>query len=97
MVAKGFTQKFGTDYNKVFVPIARSESVWGLLVKASLEKMKVTHYDFETAFLNSDLPEELYMKQIEGFECADKQLVLRLHKSIYGLFQTAHDWNLCVT
>lgn len=53
----------------------------------------VHHMDVKTAFLNSELKEEIYMKQPPGFESQGKQLVCRLRKCIYGLKQAAKAWN----
>ena len=62
----------------------------------------VTHFDLElhqmdvkTTFLNDDLDEEVYMKQLEGFFSSDyEHLVCKLNKSIYGLKQASHQWYL---
>lgn len=93
LVAQGFTQKFGTDYDQVFAPVARNTTLRILLSVASKEKFIVHHMDVKTAFLNSKLKEEIYMKQPPGFENGNKKLVCRLKKCIYGLKQSAKEWN----
>lgn len=93
LVAQGFSQKFGTDYDQVFAPVARQTTFRILLSVASKENCMVHHMDVKTAFLNSKLKEEIYMKQPPGFESEKKNLVCRLKKSIYGLKQAAKAWN----
>lgn len=93
LVAQGFLQKFGTDYDQVFAPVARQTTFRILLSIASKENYMVHHMDVKTAFLNSKLKEEIYMKQPPGFEVENKNLVCRLKKSIYGLKQAAKAWN----
>lgn len=91
LVAQGFSQKFGVDYDEIFAPVARTSTLRMLLSVAGTRNYTVNHYDIKTAFLNGTLNEEIYMKQPPGFEQGSK--VLRLRKSIYGLKQSAHVWN----
>lgn len=93
LVAQGFSQKFGTDYDQVFAPVARQTTFRILLSVASKERLQVHHLDVKTAFLNGKLTETIYMKQPPGFEDDNKQLVCKLKKSIYGLKQAAKSWN----
>ena len=92
LVAQGYSQKFGVDYDEVFAPVARSSTVRLLLSVAGVNGYKVKHYDIKTAFLNGELNEEIYLKQPPGFSIGDK--VYRLRKSLYGLKQAARVWNL---
>lgn len=91
LVAQGFSQKFGVDYDEVFAPVIRSTTFRLLLSIAGQRNYKVNHYDIKTAFLNGTLEEEIFMKQPPGFENGDK--VLKLRKSLYGLKQAARVWN----
>ena len=90
LVAQGFTQQKGDDYDETFSPVVRMESlrtVVGLAVRSglSLHQLNVT-----TAFLNGKLEEVVYMRQPEGFVVEDKEhLVCRLKRSIYGLKQSS--------
>ena len=67
LVAKGFTQKKGLDYFDTYAPVARITSIRILFALASVYKLHVHQMDVKTAFLNGDLKEEVYMKQLEGF------------------------------
>lgn len=91
LVAQGFDQKFGMDYDEVFAPVGRSTTFRTLLSVAAHRGYSVKQYDIETAFLNGKLSEEIYMKQPPGFENGSK--VCRLKKSLYGLKQAARSWN----
>lgn len=92
LVAQGFSQKFGTDYDLVFAPVAKQTTFRTLLTLASKRGMQVRHIDAKTAFLNGHLKETIYMKQPLGF-CEGDGLVCLLKKSIYGLKQAAKTWN----
>lgn len=91
LVAQGFSQKFGIDYDEVFAPVARSTTLRILLSVAGSRNYHVKHYDIKTAFLNGKLDEEIYMKQPPGFQEGSK--VYKLKKSLYGLKQAARVWN----
>lgn len=90
LVALGFTQKYGVDYDEVFAPVARSQTFRTLLAVASHGKMIIKQYDVESAFLNGDLDEEIYLKPPPGHDVGSK--VYKLHKSLYGLKQSARVW-----
>lgn len=92
LVARGFTQKFGVDYDEVFAPVVRSQTFRTLLSVAGIRNYTVRHYDIETAFLNGELTEEIYLKCPPGFK-TNPGKVLRLKKSLYGLKQAAKVWN----
>lgn len=91
LVAQGFSQKYGTDYDEVFAPVARPETFRILLTVASMRNYEVRHFDFKTAFLNGSLKEEIYLRPPQGFPNEGK--VYRLRKSLYGLKQAAKVWN----
>lgn len=93
LVAQGFLQKFGTDYDQVFAPVAKQTTFRTLLAIAAKENLIVRHIDAKTAFLNGELKEIIFMKQPPGFEEGGPHLVCRLKKSLYGLKQAAKIWN----
>jgi hypothetical protein len=82
LVACGFVQQEGVDFDDAFAPVARMESV-RLLALAVQEGWRVHHMDVKSAFLNGDLKEEVYVHQPPGFIIPSK--VLRLRKALYGL------------
>jgi transposase InsO family protein len=97
LVAQGFTQRYGFDYDEVFAPVARQKTFRILLTVASEKGMKVLHFDAKTAFLHGELKETIYMKQPPGFTEEDKEhQVCLLKRSLYGLKQSARIWNLSV-
>ena len=96
LVARGFSQRKGLHYTEVYAPTSRSETLRMLLAVAAQEGFQVNHFDIDVAYLNSDLEEELYMLPPPGFEDSMPGQVWRLHKSIYGLRQSARNWNLCL-
>lgn len=94
LVAQGFSQKYGIDYDQVFAPVVRQTTFRILLSIASVEGLCVKHLDAKTAFLNGKLKELIYMRQPPGYEDGDKpNLVCQLKKSLYGLKQAARSWN----
>jgi hypothetical protein len=86
VVAKGFTQIQGIDYDETFSPVARFESLRLLLALAALEDWEIHQMDVKSVFLNSLLDEEIYMEQPEGFAVPGQEhKVCLLKKAIYGL------------
>ncbi|WVZ63123.1 hypothetical protein U9M48_012782 [Paspalum notatum var. saurae] len=92
-VARGFIQQAGVDYDEVFTPIARMESMRLLLLAlAAQEGWSVHHMYVKPAFLNGNLKEEVYVRQPQGFVVAGNEgHVLRLSKALYGLKQALAD------
>lgn len=94
LVAQGFSQKYGIDYDQVFAPVVKQTTFRILLSLASVEGLCVKHLDAKTAFLNGKLKETIYMRQPPGYEDESKpNLVCHLKKSLYGLKQAARSWN----
>ena len=94
LVAQGFSQKQGLDYDETFSPVVRFESLRTVIALAVQNSMKMHQMDVTTAFLNGELQEEVYMKQPEGFVSdGQEDLVCKLKRSIYGLKQSPRCWN----
>ena len=94
LVAQGFSQQFGLDYDETFCPVVRFESIRTVIALAMQNGLRLHQMDVTTAFLNGELKEEVYMKQPEGFIAEDeKRLVCKLKRSIYGLKQSPRCWN----
>lgn len=93
LVAQGFTQKFGVDFDEVFAPVAKQVSLRTLLTIASRRGMIVKHVDAKAAYLHGILDETIYMKQPDMYHTGGANVVCRLKRSIYGLKQSARVWN----
>lgn len=97
IVAKGYVQKHGIDYEEVFAPVARIETVRLILALTGTNGWKVHHLDVKSAFLNGNLEEEVYVLQPQGYEKKEEpNKVLRLPKALYGLKQAPRAWNACL-
>jgi hypothetical protein len=94
LVARGFVQQEGIDFDEVFSPVACMESMRLLLTLANQEGWQVHHMDVKSAFLNGDMKEEVYVHQPMGFIIAGQEgKVLRLRKALYSLWQAPRPWN----
>ena len=97
LVAQGFTQKYGMDYDETFCPVVRQESLRVLIALSVRSGLKLHQVDVTTAFLNGTLEEEVFMRQPDGFvKKGSENLVCRLKKSIYGLKQSPRCWNVAL-
>ncbi|GKB00711.1 gag-pol polyprotein [Tanacetum coccineum] len=67
LVAKGYGQKEGIDFEESFVLVARLDAVWLLVAYATRKSFPVYQMDFKTSFLNGPLKEEVYVNQPDGF------------------------------
>jgi len=93
IVAKGYSQCPGLNYNESFVPTFRPATLRIIMAMAAVEDLELCSVDITSAFTNGDLDEEIYMKQPEGFHIGGPNKVCRLRKSLYGLKQSARQWN----
>ena len=66
LVAQGYSQVKGVDYDEVFSPVARNTSVRSLLALANAHDLAIHQMDVKIAFLNGSLDREIYMSQPEG-------------------------------
>jgi hypothetical protein len=62
LVAKGYVQRAGIDFDEVFAPVARLESVRMMVALAAHEGWEVHHMDVKSAFLNGVIEEEVYVQ-----------------------------------
>jgi hypothetical protein len=94
LVARGFVQEYGVDYEETFSPVVKFSSIRTLLAFAVEKQMLVHQMDVITAFLNGRLEEEIYMEQPEGYvKPGTEHMVCKLKKSLYGLKQAPRCWN----
>ena len=93
LVAQGYSQEKGHNYDETFSPVVRSESIRSVIALASKNELKMHQLDVTTAFLNGELEEEVYVKQPEGFVVESQEhLVCKLKRSLYGT-QSPRCWN----
>nr|GEW45207.1 putative ribonuclease H-like domain-containing protein [Tanacetum cinerariifolium] len=93
LVAKGYRQEEGIDFEESFAPVARIKANHIFIANAVSKNMTVYQMDVNTAFLNGELKEEVYVSQPEGFVDPDHPThVYRLKKALYGLKQDPQAW-----
>ena len=86
LVAQGFSQQPGIDYNKTFAPVARIDTVRMVLVIATQNRWIMHQIDVKSAFLNGCLEEEVYVRQPPGYEIdKHRDQIYKLRKDLYGL------------
>ena len=94
LVAQGFSQKEGEDYDETFSPVVRFESIRTVIALAAQLGLSLHQMDVKTAFLNGELKEKIYTRQPPGYVVQGKETyVCLLYKSLYGLKQSARCWN----
>nr|GEW62531.1 hypothetical protein [Tanacetum cinerariifolium] len=90
----GFSQKEGIDYFDTYAPVSRITTIRLLLALAAIHNLVIHQMDVKIAFLNGDLDDEVYMKQLEGFVMpCNEHKVYKLVKSLYGLKQATKQWH----
>ena len=94
LVAQGFRQTLGVDYHETYSPVANMDSVRIALTIAAALDLEVEQLDVVTAFLGSDLEEEVYVKLPEGILGGPR--IVRLRKSLYGLKQSPRCWYITI-
>lgn len=93
LVARGFSQQQGFDYEETFSPVAKLTTVRILLAIAVHNGWPLYQMDVDNAFLYGTLDHVLYMTQPKGFESkSHPNYVCRLKKALYGLKQSPRSW-----
>ena len=94
VVARGFSQIPGVDFNETFAPTLKMVPLRVMLAFSAGFNLELHHLDIETAFLHGDLNEEIFMEQPRFFEDSKfPKYVCKLHKSLYGLKQSPRMWH----
>jgi hypothetical protein len=97
LVAKGYAQVAGLDFEETFAPMARLESICILLAYAAHHSFRLFQTDVKSTFLNGPIKEEVYVEQPPGFE--DERYpdhVCKLSKALYGLKLAPRAWYECL-
>ncbi|GKB92711.1 retrovirus-related pol polyprotein from transposon TNT 1-94 [Tanacetum coccineum] len=93
LVAQGFRQEEGIDFEESFAPVARIEAIRIFIANAAYKNIKIYQMDVKTTFLNGELKEEVYVSQPKGFVDQDNPShVYKLKKTLYGLKQALRAW-----
>jgi hypothetical protein len=98
LVAQGFSQVEGFDYQETFSPVVKMTTLRTLVAVSAARGYGLYQSDVTTAFLHSNVEEEIYMKQPPGYIVDNERaLVCLLLKSLYGLKQAGRNWNKLLT
>jgi hypothetical protein len=93
LVAKGFGQRPGVDFDETFAPTTKWAALGAILALAALEDLKLESIDVSNAYLNGELHDvDVCMQQPDGFAEHDSSWVARLLKGLYGLKQGGRKW-----
>nr|GEY45329.1 retrotransposon protein, putative, Ty1-copia subclass [Tanacetum cinerariifolium] len=91
LVARGFTQRAGIDYNEVFSLVVRHTSIRVILALTACKDYELEQLEVKTTFLHGNLEEVIYMKEPPRYEQGNKVCLLK--KSLYGLKQSPRQWS----
>ncbi|KAL0839364.1 hypothetical protein ABMA28_016098 [Loxostege sticticalis] len=92
LCARGFSQIKDIDYQEIFSPTTRYDSIRIILSIAARYDLEIQQFDVKTAFLNGNLDEDIFIEIPEGMSLKN-DCVLKLNKSLYGLKQASRCWN----
>ena len=93
LVVKGFQQKKGIDYSKIFSPVVKMSTIKLVLGMVATKNFYLEQLYVKTVFLHGDLEKDIYIIQLEGFIVQGQEnLVCKLRKSLYGLKQVPRQW-----
>nr|GEV60089.1 retrovirus-related Pol polyprotein from transposon TNT 1-94 [Tanacetum cinerariifolium] len=93
LMAKGYRQEEGIDFEESFAPVARIEAMRIFIANAASKNMTIYQMNVKTTFLNGELKEKVYVSQLEGFIDPDHLThVYRLKKVVYVLKQAPRAW-----
>lgn len=93
LVARGFVQQYGLDYEETFSPVAKMVTVRTTISLAAFKDWKLWQLDVKNALFYSELDREVFMDQPQGFISIQyPDYVCRLKKALYGLKQAPRAW-----
>lgn len=94
LVARGFQQRKEIDYQEVFAPVVRYETVRILLAIVAIEDMEIIQFDVKTAYLYGKIDADIYMRQPVGYKDTERpNKVCKLKRALYELKQAGRCWN----
>ncbi|KAK8921706.1 hypothetical protein KSP39_PZI020254 [Platanthera zijinensis] len=93
LVARGFSQQYGEDYEETFSPVAKMTSVWVVIALAACQGWKMRQLDVKNVFLYGEIDKDIFMVQPLGYVSeVHPGHVCKLRKALYGLKQTPRAW-----
>jgi hypothetical protein len=95
VVAKGFKQVEGIDFNETYAPVCNQDTRRVLFAISAQMKFHMHQMDVKTAFLNGELTNETYCDPPPGYSSGNG-MVWKLHKALYGLRQAPRAWHECL-
>jgi hypothetical protein len=97
LVANGYAQVAGLDFEETFAPVSMLEYICLLLANVAHHSFKLFQMDVKSAFLNGPIKDEVYVEQPPGFEDdRNTDHVYRLSKALYGVKQAPRAWYECL-
>ena len=95
VVAQGFTQTFGVDYDETYAPVSRLASLRSICAISARNDWPIHQMHVYNAYVNADLDEPIYMRQPQGYTQVSDQHVLK--PAMYGLKQSGRAWYKCLS
>ena len=92
LVARGFEQIYGKDFDETYSPVTRLSSLRLLFALSMQFNLDLQQMDVETAFLNARLTEEVYIEIPQGVQIDTPYNCLKLNRALYGLKQSPRAW-----
>jgi len=93
LIARGFTQTYGVDYQETFAFVAKLNTILVLLSLAANFDWPLQQYDVKNSFLHGNISEEIYMSMPPGYIfSSDTSLVCKLKKALYRLKKSPRAW-----
>lgn len=94
LVARGCEQRYGIDFDEVYAPVARMETIRTLFALSVEEELHIHYMDVTTVYVQGDLSTEIYMEQPAMFEVSgEEDKVCKLLRPLYGLKQSGREWH----
>jgi hypothetical protein len=94
LIAKGYAQTHGIDYEETFAPVAKMATVRAMIAVATSRGWVLHKMDVKNVFLHGELQEKVYLDQPLGYEdMSHPDYVCRLRKALYGLKQALRAWH----